>query len=245
MTIGGSYYGGARRRGRAPAMRGVVGWTLAIILVLSAGIYAYRTGTVIAMQDADALRAELTVVTDAIADLEQSNTGLRLALEEQQRRNLELADQYQRDIPNETIRHILELTRGHLEAGVDPERLEEVIGAMPPEWRCESEPDSRRFVIQTPTTSGANDVVVFAGGLVTVRGAGVSKLNAEGLPLAWFDPAQPVTLVFTLMGGESTDVTGVLPLSHSVVVDQMIHRFSIVSGETSFVKVTGIPCSYP
>lgn len=245
MTLGSSYYGGGRRRGRTPVTRRIVGWTLAILLIGLAGVYAYRTGSALGTREAAALRAEMAVLTDTVTDLEQSNTGLRLALEEQQRRHRELAEQYQRDVPNETIQRVLELARGRLEAGVEAERLEELVAAIEPEWQCEGEPDSRRFVVQTPTTSGANDAVGFADGFITVTGTGVSTLNTEGQPLAWFDPAEPVTLVFTLIGGDATDITGILPLHHSVVVDQTIHRFSIVAGETSFVNVVGIPCTYP
>lgn len=104
---------------------------------------------------------------------------------------------------------------------------------------------TRRFILQTPTTSGANDSVGFAEGFLTVTGTGMSKLTADGNPEAWFDPAQPVTIFFTHLGGEWTDVTGILPLHHSVVVNQTIQRFTIIASERSFVNVTALVCAYP
>ena len=245
MTLSGGYYGGGRRRSRTPATRRVLGWTVAVILILAAGLYAYRTGTVLATREAEELRASNAAFSDAVADLEQSNAGLLDALEEQQRRNLDLLEQYQQQIPDEAIQRIVDLVRGRLEAGVEVERMAEVVATAGAGWSCSAEPDSRRFVLQTPTTTGANDAVAFGNGTVTVTGTGNSAQDDGGRPLAWFDAARPVTLVFNRIGGDTSDVTGLLPLHHSVVVSDVIYRFSAVVGERSFVNVVAVACEYP
>ena len=244
MTLGGGYYGG-RRRGRPPVLRRVVAWMLALLLVVLAGIYAYRTGSALATQEAAALRLELSELSDAVTRLEQENIGLNQQLQSEQRRNLELVEQYRRDVPDDAMLRLVTAARARLEAGVPQDRLEEVVAGILPEWQCEGEPVTRRFVIRTPTTPGGNDAVGFAGGEITVTGTGVSSLNDQGQPLAWFNPAEPVTLMFARLGGDATDITGVLPLHHAVIVDDTIHRFSVLAGERSFVNVTGIVCAYP
>ena len=66
--------------------------------------------------------------------------------------------------------------------------------------------------------------------------------NAED---ATFDPAKPVTVFFTRLGGETTSTVGVLPLHHAVVVGDLEYRFSVVAGSRSFAEVTGQSCVYP
>ena len=66
-----------------------------------------------------------------------------------------------------------------------------------------------------------------------------------GKPLAWYDPAQPVTIQFTHIGGETPLVSGGLPLHHSVGVNDSEYRFNIVRVERSFVEVTGDRCAFP
>ena len=245
MTLSGGYYGGGRRRRRTPGTRRVVGWTATVIFIFAAGLYSYRTGTTLAMREAVELRASNATLSDGVADLEQANAGLRDALEEQQRRNLELLEQYQQEIPDESMQRIIDLVRLRLEAGVTVEYMAEVVASAGAAWVCPEEPDSRRFVIQTPTTTGANDAIAFGNGTVTVTGTGISARNEAGLPLAWFDAAQPVTLVFNRIGGDTSDVTGLLPLHHSVVVSDIIYRFSAAVGERSFVNVVAVACDFP
>ena len=243
MTLGNNYRGGRRRRG--PSAQRIIAWLIALTLILTAGIYAYRTGSALGTREARMLRAEISVLTDTIAGLQEDNDGLDLALDKQQRKNLNLLEQYNRDVPAEPIKRISELVESRIEEGLELERLEEVIRSMQLEWDCSDQPITRRFVVQTPTTPGGNDAVGFAAGIITVTGTGFSVSHDAGLPLAWFDPGQPVVINFTTVGGENTEISGLLPLHHSLIIDEKIYRFSILSGDTSFVNVVGLPCSYP
>ena len=71
---------------------------------------------------------------------------------------------------------------------------------------------------------------------------------AREQPEAWFDPAKPVTVFFTRLGGETTSTVGVLPLHHAVVVGDLEYRFSVVAGSIistcASAVATGL-CSTP
>ena len=245
MTLGSNNYYGGRRRPRAPLARRVVGWSIAVLAVFGAGLYAYRTGTAFATREVEELGAEAGALADAVANLEQNNAGLRAALEEEQRRNSELLDQYQRDVPDVAMQPIVAAVRGRLEAGVGPDQLAEIVAAVGPGWACESEPQTKRFVIRTPVTPGGNDTVGFAEATITITGTGASETDEQRRPLAWFDPAQPVTLVFARIGGDVSEVSGLLPLHHSMAVNDAVFRFTVAAGERSFVSVTAQACAFP
>lgn len=227
-------------------MRRVAVWLVALAAILGAAYISFRQAASIATSEVAEMRVEQEQLERELDNITLQNAGLLTALEEEQARAAALREQYQLDIPDAQTKAMLDALRERREAGVEPERLVEVIAGAQNEWECAAGPELKRFVIQTPVNDGANDQVVFADGTVTVTGTGLSVRNAEGLPEAWFDAAQPVTLTFTRIGGESTDVTGILPLHHSLVFGAKIYRFSIVEAEAlSFVAVTAQICAYP
>ena len=76
--------------------------------------------------------------------------------------------------------------------------------------------------------------------------AGSAATDAENRPQAWFDPAKPLTVNFTRIGGESSAATGVLPLQHSVVLGDTEHRFVVTPAEArGFLLITSDSCKYP
>ncbi len=244
MTLG--TVGGGRRRRGPPITRRIAVWVLALVVILVAAYISFRQAASIATSEVAEMRVEQEELERELDNITLQNAGLLTALDEEQARAASLREQYQLDIPDAQTKAMLDALRERREAGVDPERLVEVIAGAQNQWECATGPETKRFVIQTPVNDGANDQVVFANGTVTVTGTGVSVRNPAGLPEAWFDAGQPVTLTFTRIGGEFTDVTGVLPLHHSLVFGTEIYRFSIVEAETlSFVSVTVQICTYP
>ena len=93
------------------------------------------------------------------------------------------------------------------------------------ERECVEAPATRRFVIQTPIYDGPNDSVSFAENTITATAQGRLATDEAGNPEAWFDPVHPIKLSFTGIGGERTDVEGILPLHHAMVGGR--HRVSI------------------
>ena len=153
---------------------------------------------------------------------------------------------YESEVPRGEVAEIMAAVRARLEAGVEPARIGHVVAATRNEGACEPETASRRFIVQTPLSDGSNASVSFAGNLITVTGNGETDFDAAGNREAWFDPAKPVTVAFTLPGGGGEAVTGALPLYHSVVIDDHDHRFTIATTNArGFVIVTERICAYP
>jgi hypothetical protein len=153
---------------------------------------------------------------------------------------------YEAEVPQGEVYDIMTAVRVRLEAGVSPERITHVIGAVTNETNCGAEVASRRFIVQTEISDGRNASVSFAGNLITVSAAGEQSVNAAGNKEAWFDRSQPVGVSFTLPGGRSETVEGALPLYHSVVINDRDHRFTMAAADTrGFLLVTEQVCAYP
>src|SRR3546814_14999037 len=66
---------------------------------------------------------------------------------------------------------------------------------------CSSDlPQTKRFILQTEHTSGANDTVGFGDGSIRITGRGEYGRDSSGAPRSAFDPAKPVTVRFTQLG---------------------------------------------
>jgi len=69
---------------------------------------------------------------------------------------------------------------------------------------------------------------------------------AAGDKAASFDPAQPITVHFTPLDGQTVDASGTVPLHHQMVVGNSEFRFSIdVDEHKGFATVTGERCNFP
>lgn len=245
MTLGHGLHGGRRKRG--PSAARVAGWILGLAFLIAIGAWSYRTGSSLARQEEARLRAEVGTLRETMDTLEERNTALNAALERAQTERAEAEARYARDVPDAETARIVELVRARRNEGVPADRIAEVVRAATVKWQCTGDPVTRRFLIRTPlTTTPGNDTAGFANNAVTVTGTGVSELDANGRPQSWFDANQPITLTFNRIGGGATqDITGRLPLFHSVVIGSQIVRFSAVAGDRAFVNVTAQTCAYP
>ncbi len=232
-----------RRHGRMLLL--LLRWLFVAAVAVAAGYYAYDFGSELARQEVRVLEGRLV---QADAENSQQRTdieGLEAALREERGLVAQWRDRYEAEVPSTDDAALLEIIKQRIDDGVSRERLAAVIALAQDQDDCEPLPGTRRFVVQNPVYSGANDVVSFAENAIIVTATGESSLNSIGQPEAWFDPAKPVTVYFTRPGGDTTSTTGVLPLHHAVVVDDREFRFSVVAGSRSFADITGHRCAYP
>ena len=155
-----------------------------------------------------------------------------------------LRQRYARDVPTGPIREIMDLAATRLERGVERERLKQVLTLMQDQRSCE-QPSTKRFVVRTPIDRTSANSVQFADNQITVAGEGVSARDRDGNPEGWFDPAQPLTVRFTIAGGRPQEVSGKLPVTQSIVFGGWEHRFTVAPGPRGFVTVAADRCSYP
>jgi hypothetical protein len=179
-----------------------------------------------------------------VSTLREENERLQLDLSRLQRERAAMIQQvtaaqaasqewqirYERDVPLGDRATLMALMDAQLEKGVSVERLGRFIEAAAAQREC-AEPSSKRFLLGTDVNQGQAQFVTFAGGQVTVTGHGTAARNDANLPQGWFDPAQPVTITFTKIGGERNEASGLLPLHTSVLLGTSEIRFTITASD--------------
>lgn len=213
-------------------------------LLLGTGLFSYQMGIEQVKGREIVLREEASALERRNAELERHVAGLQEAVRTAEVHAEELETRLQRELPHGELARLSKLVAERMAAGVDPNRLAFVIGETSMPQNCEG-PETKRFILPTPSYRGTNTAVGFGNGAVTVSGEGSAARSAQGQPEGWFDPQQPVTIRFTEIGGRQHEVSGLLPLQRSVVAGTMEHRFTISAGSKSFVEVTALRCPFP
>lgn len=220
---------------------------LAVVVALFLlGMFAYETGAQLAQREVKLLRDEIRTLRETVADLNDRNAALESARQEALAREAEAKDRYARDVPTGAARDLFMLMQERLSDGFSPERLAFVVENAGDGTRCDNRPQTKRFILRTPVSGGRNDWVGFNNTAIVVTGEGQSAVNEQGAPFGWFDRDKPVTIIFTLIGGEKHEATGMLPLHHSVVRNGNEFRFTVTEGDSrGFINVTADRCDYP
>ena len=244
MTFG-LYRDRVSERRRRHLVKTLAKWSAGLAIVGIAGFYAYQIGSNLAQKDVRDLKASLAKLSKTVVGLKRENARLRTQAMKVRARERKLTERFRREMPPENTKALIAKLKERLDAGVGEDRLAFVIGAAEKLRSCEDAPVTKRFIVKTPIYEGANDSVSFAENTITVTAEGVSEKTSEGRPEAWFDPARPVTARFAQIGGKVSEVTGLLPLHHSMVIDSTEHKFSVIKGARGFVKITGDRCRFP
>jgi len=129
-----------------------------------------------------------------------------------------------------------------IEKGMEPARLAKIIRSAGAPRQCK-QPETKRFVVDTPTYSGPNTGVKVADGLIGVTANGVSARNKNGNPEAWYDASKKVSVTLTPAGGVAVKKHAVMPFNYSLIHDNREYRFQFESGVKSFIKVTYDSCA--
>lgn len=232
----------ARRRNRRGQHSWHIGRKLLKLSTLLAalgatGFYGFQAGQKLAAEDIATAQAEIRRLAEAEAQKQDTATRLQTELDEQRKRADEFAAKYAEVALSEEMKELTAALKAKLETGLEAKRLAFVIGNAERPKRCGGEV-TKRFLVKTAKFDGASTWVRFAD-LITVSADG----TGEGTEQA-FDPDKPVTVHFTVIGGKETQVSGKLPLHHSMVVKGGEHRFTVAPGAKGFVEVTGDRCEY-
>ena len=211
---------------------------LVVAALIGIGFFAYATGAKIAERELARLNDEIVRRDAALAESEAAKQHLRAALAAAERR----AAQWQPLVPaNHEVEPPQARPADRIEARIEP-----AIRTALPTPDCTAKPTTKRFLVQTPLSTGAHSAVGFAKRAITVTAQGQSATDARGNPEAWFDPDKPVTVNLTQIGGESAKLQGVLPLEHALAVGGIQHRFSVAKGSNrGFAYVTWNRCAEP
>ena len=234
----------SERRHRRRVWGGVIRIALFIILLIVASAFSYQYGIRQVESREDQLLQQVATLQSDKSALEQDSIRLQAAIRTVEIRYEELQRRFATEVPDGDLLRLTQLAAQRLGEGVDPERLAFFIQEAEEPRDC-SRLDSRRFIMATPAYQGPNTSVAFDNGRITITGMGRNAVATNGGILGWFDTAEEVSLTFTVIGGDSTSVRGVLPLHQSVVLGNEEFSFAIVQGNRSFVRVTAERCGFP
>jgi len=210
------------------------------------GIALYQAGTALSQGEIRQLNDETQRLTQSIAEEQKRSQELAAAAEQATLDAQEWQRRYEHDVPTGSTQQLYALIATQLAAGVAEDRLAFVINAAGQGQSCANNPATKRFLVKTPVTGGTSHSVSFADNAITVIGEGQPALNAANQPEAWFDPAKPVMVTFSRLGGETSQAKGKLPLHHSVVLGDSEYRFTVTAGDgRGFVNVTADRCKFP
>lgn len=234
----------SRARRRRQVWWSITKWVLALALILAAGVYAYYAGTNLAQREVERQQAEIGALEGDVEALNQEKEKILLQTKAIARRAKEWEEQYRADIPDDTVRDLLNAVRAKLDGGLDAHRLRFLIEAAQEPHDCDEEPDSKRFIVKIDNRSNGNDAVSFYREVV-VTASGAAAEDDQGNKQGWFDPEQPLRVSFSHLSGESSEIDAALPIHHAMIVEDKEYRFALVPGERGFVTVTAQRCSYP
>ena len=237
-------FGDTRRRRRRQLYWRVTRVLLAVMTVAGVGGYAYQIGTSAALARAEKLEADLVRFQESNLDLRDRLTLTAQRSGQAESALDELRRRYAENVPEGAAAELHARLEAQLRAGVEPERLAFLIDAAAEGVGCDGTPVTKRFMPRTAVSAGPMSYVRF-GDRVTVTGAGEPMRSAEGLPEAWFDPALPIRLDFRTLDGAVVSIEGVVPLTHSMVIDRREYRFAVIAGEQRFVEITAQDCALP
>lgn len=214
------------------------------------GVIGYGIGYQAPRFQVAAIQNQLTVVEVERDKLQQIVTRLMADSHSANIKVQQIEEQLQSELPSDgPMKDIVTQIRGQLQAGVPADRLAELIKTLSPPKNC-VDPETRRFIVQTPNTKSSDAGVVLGGGVLTIKALGDgARGGKDGSTVeTWYDPSRPVALSFSWMenGAPKTiDRKGNLPISQVVVVGNREYRMTFSEGVKSYIKLSYDSCDYP
>jgi len=234
-------------RARRRVIWTLVKWTVALALILLAGLFAYETGTSLAEIDVRRKNDQIAELTTQLQALQTENVSLRARVTQMQQQAKEMEERYKAQIPTGDSKALLDLANRKIAEGADMARLTFLMNAASNPRVCDEKPETKRLQVKTPIGKlGKEASIIFGDRKVTVTADGQSALDGKGQKESWFDPAQPITVHFAPPAGEVVDASGVVPLQHQMVIGDSEFRFSIGADERKgFATITSERCNFP
>lgn len=216
--------------------------SMVLVIALSACV-GFWIGKQYGVEQNISLKDQVESLTKERTVLQKSVTELRAEAQTANTRYEQIKAEYNAVMPEGPMQDLTRLVREQIDQGMAPERLAFVIKSARPPTGC-TDPESKRFVVSTPSYAGPDSSVSVADGAIIIKANGVSATNKDGRAEAWFDPSKAVEVTFTTAEGAEKK-NSVFPIRHSVVTDGREYRFTIEEGAKSFAKVVFDSCAYP
>lgn len=220
---------------------------LALMGLISGGV-GYAVGNQAARSERTSLQNEMSALNAEHARLQKTVTRLMADSHSANVKYQQIEEQLQSELPQEgPMKDIVAQIREQLTAGVDPERLASVVRTLNPPKNC-TDPDVRRFIVQTEKSKAADNTLLIAEGAISVKASGEAARGKQNQQEAWYDPSRPVTLNFAWQdetGPQTLERKNNLPISQVIVAAGREYRMTFSPGAKSFLKLTVESCDYP
>ncbi len=221
-----------------------MGFGAALFIMGCAASIGYFFGKERALQESVLLNGQIKTVVAERDAMQNDITNLRAQAQTATMRFETVQKDFQTAVPEGPTGDLIKLVNKQIEEGMDPERIAFLIRSNRAPRNC-ADPASQRFIVSTPAYTGAASEASIAEGGIRIRGSGASAKNEKGDPEAWYDASKAVSLEFVIKNGGTEKKQGIMPLSHSIVLDGKEYRFTVTEGARSFAKVNFDSCDYP
>lgn len=222
---------------------GLAKFTLFTGFIAAVGYNSYLAGQRLSQNDIAGRNAEIERLNAAAQAQDKTIAELRDSVEQARRETQDYKSRLDQVAISDDMKELMGALRGKIAAGVDPKRLAFLIAAADRPRNCQPA-TAKRFVVRIPGMPPSSATMVNFANSLTVTADGAALPGTNGAAPTVFDPSQPVTVHFTEIGGKQDEVTGKLPLSHSLVVKNNEYRFTIAPNAKGFVEVSGDRCDF-
>ena len=234
-----------RQDQRRRVRRRLIIWSF-IIAIAVAGTLGFQYGQQAYVSQEANLRADIDNLEKAQAELIAGLAQIQQEADQAKSDLAALEAAYNRDVPGDALRELVELAASRLESGVPLDRLRFVLNETSAGDDC-GPVEVKRFrpaTLLTPPDQ-ADELVSFASGAVVIRGRGEPERDELDNPLAWYDPQQAVDVTISLLDGRDVQLNEVLPIRYQTTAGSVEHRIILSPGPRSFLLATYQECPFP
>ncbi len=231
----------ARRRRNRALLRGLLLITTMAVIAW----YAYQQGHDGGQTRIAELEVEVTELDTIALEAREQAAAARAEIASLRSDAATWRERYEAEVPQGRTAALWQLLTRRLDEGVTEDRLAEVIELATNSRSCDAETTTKRIIVKTHLHGGTDTSAGFADSRITVAGEGDAARDAANNPVAWFDPAQPVRMSFSEIGGATQVVEGYLPLHHSMLLGDDEYRFTVTEGPRNFALISTERCDYP
>ena len=155
---------------------------------------------------------------------------------------------YDIGVPNGISKTLFDQMQVQLQKGVPPDRMALFIDQAAKPRSCDPAPENIQLYVRTGIGKpGGKFETTFGGHRLNLALNGDPAVNDDGQKEAWFDTEKPINVTFTDPLGQHSELNGILPLKHQMVVGDSEFQIAIAVEEKrrGYVQVTAARCNFP
>lgn len=216
---------------------------LFLIALLAGSLYgSYKLGRLKQETVENDLQEQVDSAKQELLEEQRQKNQLIASAENSKKQYEELKGRYEQDIPKGDLAMLMTKIQQKQKDGISSDRLALFIENAAKATSC-AKIEDRRFVLPTPIYRAPNSSVSFENGLISITGMGRPETNDAGAPLAWFDGGKDIDLTFSILGKKDVKISGPLPLSHKLIIQNHEYKFVANRGRKSFLDISMQKCN--